>query len=587
MRQNLIILSFLAFIIPVYDLRADSSADDIRVLIDVSGSMKKSDPANLRIPAMKMLNGLIPNGSNAGVWTFGRYVNETVKWGRVDDRWRKKADSGVLKIHSNGLFTNIERALERASRGWGKADLKTKRSIILLTDGRIDISKDASKNEKSLQRVLTKRISKLVQQGVKVHTIALSKNTDEQLLKKIALDTGGSFVVAESAANLQKIFFNIFQRTTDPDMVEMNGNQFTVDSSIKEMTLLIFRNPGSKQTTLITPDKQRINAAKPGNSSWRSEQGYDLITIKKPKVGQWSIDGDVDPDNRVMVVTDLKLKLVEIPSYITPSHKISIRAELFNKDKKISKNSFLRFVEFNLEHQAPGQPSDGFKLKHTKVRKDKGQYFHQFESNLEEGLHSFEVSVNSQTFSRSKRIDIQVQWPVKVEIKSLETSGSYALSIKAREEYLKAGSLKPKLILESPDKQTQELDMEDDSGVWKTQIDTSQDGIYRALITISAENTVEKAIDLDLGAFPMIGVFKPSSEPIEGSGSVEADPQESEKNQEPAEIKGEQGSDWIQIAIIAGIVNLILILIVIGVVYFIRKKPSSADFSIEEGVADV
>ncbi len=31
------------------------------------GSMKKTDLLNLRIPAMKMLNGLIPDGSYAGV----------------------------------------------------------------------------------------------------------------------------------------------------------------------------------------------------------------------------------------------------------------------------------------------------------------------------------------------------------------------------------------------------------------------------------------------------------------------------------------------------------------------------------------
>ena len=126
-------------------LLAAAKYDDIRIVVDVSGSMKKTDPLNLRIPALKLLNGLIPNGSLAGVWTFGRYVNMTVKWGRVDDAWRKQADLGADQIHSNGLFTNIEKALARASQGWDKSDPDTRRNIILLTDGKVDISRDREK----------------------------------------------------------------------------------------------------------------------------------------------------------------------------------------------------------------------------------------------------------------------------------------------------------------------------------------------------------------------------------------------------------------------------------------------------------
>ena len=40
---------------------------DIRVLIDISGSMKQTDPNNLRAPALKILTGLIPAGVQAGV----------------------------------------------------------------------------------------------------------------------------------------------------------------------------------------------------------------------------------------------------------------------------------------------------------------------------------------------------------------------------------------------------------------------------------------------------------------------------------------------------------------------------------------
>ena len=45
---------------------------DVRLVIDVSGSMKQNDPNNLRQPAVELLVQLLPEGSKAGVWTFGK-----------------------------------------------------------------------------------------------------------------------------------------------------------------------------------------------------------------------------------------------------------------------------------------------------------------------------------------------------------------------------------------------------------------------------------------------------------------------------------------------------------------------------------
>jgi hypothetical protein len=87
---------------------ATEPVTDLRVLIDVSGSMKHNDPHNLRAPALRLLVGLVPEGSRAGVWTFGRFVNMPVKLGRVNQTWKQMARAEAGKIHSNGLFTNIE-----------------------------------------------------------------------------------------------------------------------------------------------------------------------------------------------------------------------------------------------------------------------------------------------------------------------------------------------------------------------------------------------------------------------------------------------------------------------------------------------
>jgi uncharacterized protein (TIGR03503 family) len=584
MKQCLSIMIILTITAIAQNASAADNNNDIRVIIDVSGSMKKTDPLNLRVPAMKMLNGLIPDGSYAGVWSFGRYVDMTVKWGKVDKDWRKQADIGASKIHSNGLFTNIESALDRATLGWETVDSKVKRSIILLTDGRVDISKDKEKNKASRNAILTKSIQALKKKGVKVHAIALSKDADASLLKQLALETVGSFETAESAEELQKIFFKLFERATDPDMIELKGNEFTVDKSIKEMTLLIFRPKGSKLTQLYPPDSAIINSKLKGKSTWRSEEGYDLITIKEPIVGVWKIDAYSDPYNRLMVVTDLKLKVGDIPPYLTPAQAINITAELHNKNQKISKNSFLRFVEFNLTHVDENKHENQLALTHTDVREDKGQYLHLLEEKLAEGKHSFIVTIDSQTFNRLKRVDVEVQWPVKVEVKSTTEPGTYRLTVQALEEYLKPDTLRVNVQLKAPDGQQSKLRLDNISNVWGTEINTNQAGLYQALIETTAQSVNGEKLKYDLGAFSMVGIYQ--SEPAEIE--IESEPNLDDRidliKVEPS--MPDENTSWVQMMIIGGVFNLVLILIVGGIYFMFRRSSRKVEFSLDDELSD-
>ena len=115
---------------------------DVRILIDISGSMKHNDPHNLRAPALRLIVGLLPTGAESGVWTFGQYVNMLVPLDVVDANWKDKARAASKQINSNGLYTNIEDALKRATWDWNTPDPHVRRSIIMLTDGIVDVSKN-------------------------------------------------------------------------------------------------------------------------------------------------------------------------------------------------------------------------------------------------------------------------------------------------------------------------------------------------------------------------------------------------------------------------------------------------------------
>jgi len=184
---------------------------ELKILIDVSGSMKQTDPNNLRIPAIKLLVNLLPDGTRAGIWLFAQNTETLVETGVVNKQWKNKALKKITKIHSRGLFTNIEDAIQTSAQDWLNSSSQQKRNMILLTDGMVDISKDIMQSAESRERIMVEQIPLLQQAGAKINTIALSENADAELLDKLALDTNGWSETALSAVQLQKIFFKIFK----------------------------------------------------------------------------------------------------------------------------------------------------------------------------------------------------------------------------------------------------------------------------------------------------------------------------------------------------------------------------------------
>ena len=96
---------FTLVIIPT-DAPADKGSD-FRVLVDVSGSMKQSDPNDMRKPAVELLIRLAPDKSLVGIWTFGQHVDMLVPHRSVSGNWRNFSSSQVDQIHSSAMRTNI------------------------------------------------------------------------------------------------------------------------------------------------------------------------------------------------------------------------------------------------------------------------------------------------------------------------------------------------------------------------------------------------------------------------------------------------------------------------------------------------
>lgn len=424
---------------------------DIRILIDVSGSMKRNDPDNLRRPALRLLTELIPANSQAGVWTFGQYVNMLVPLATTDTAWKKNARDASQAIRSHGLFTNIEQTLADASWDWQAPDPGANRHMILLSDGLVDISADPALNLASRQRILNQLLPRIIQAGARIHTIALSSEADDVLLRQLAHSTQGLFEQISSPAHLERLFLRLFEQATQPDTLPLINNQIMVDSSIKELTLLIFHQTTGKETRVQLPDGSEYDHhSHPQNITWHQEQHYALITVQQPPAGTWTIIADVDPDNRVMVVTDLQLQMNTIASHLATTDTPQLSLSLRDNDGQITNKDFLYFINFSatLVH---GQDSQQWTLMDNGLRGDSkasdGNYTLIIKPPHAPGQHELTIDIDGTTFKRQKKIYYEVHdKPVIASIRSSD-HGDQALYITAIPEMINSNTLQASALI--------------------------------------------------------------------------------------------------------------------------------------------
>lgn len=387
---------------------AAATSDEIQVLIDVSGSMKQNDPDNLRIEASRLLINLLPDSAKASLWLFAEKTTSLTATDALNSAWKQQANKSAANIHSRGLYTHIEAAIQAVlSQGFAGSG---KKNLILLTDGFVDISKDIMQSADSRERILSEWIPKLQQRNIQVQTIALSEQADKELLEKLAFETGGWAETAQTAEHLQKVFLKMAQKAAPKDTLPLTDNKFNVDSGIHEFSVLVFKKPHAAPTQLVSPDGKALSKqAMVAHVSWLESQTYDLVTVKQPAVGEWRLVAEVDPDNQVMIVTDLKLQLSEIPNFLGENEALSVKAHFTDKDKLIDRTDFLSLLSLEViqDHDAP--------VKMPVLATEPGFYEHGIE-HLSLGKHLLKIVADGKTFKREIVSEIEVvATPITVE----------------------------------------------------------------------------------------------------------------------------------------------------------------------------
>lgn len=541
---------------------ADSPTTDLRVVIDVSGSMKQTDPDNLRRPALKLLTGIMPEGTRSGVWTFGQYVNMAVPYGRVDTQWKARARAEADKLHARGLYTNIETALEKAAFNWQQPEPDEDRHLLLLTDGKVDVSETDAEDRASRQRILNELLPRLVKAGVRIHTLGLSEGIDRELLTTLSAASGGWYEETRNSEDLQRLFLRLFEKAVPVQTLPLANNVFEVDEQIKDMTLLVFRKPEDPPLQIETPQQQRWNREQhPDPVIWHAEQNYDLVTVESPAAGKWQLQTREDPDNRVMILTNLSLHTDPLPDQLLAHEQLLVRAWLNDGEQRIADAQFLELVDMRLQAVMDQQPGPPVELA-LNATPEPGIYQRAVRNAFAEGQYTLHIRASAPTFERERVHHLRVYAePLRSMIEE-KPDGGYQLRIEPVVALFEPGSIQ--LAAHTREGEPIELVAQEDH--WQAVIPK---GLQADRVLIELQARRHDGRDFFAQVERRIGHTDSQQTANAGASQPKADRTSAEDSHNTGQETVDLSWQWI-IAIIA-LSNLFLILVGLAIYTYLRR----------------
>jgi len=327
---------------------------DLRLLIDISGSMKQSDPENLRAPALDLIVRLLPEGSRAGVWIFGENVELLVEHRVIDDAWRAAAQRAVADIDNSGLRTNIPGALKAVTYDIGGMDGSYRTSIVLLTDGKVDVSDSPMANASAAKILLADMAPELGATGIPVHTIALSDEADWEFLRSLAEKTNGIAEKAETPGELTEIFLQSLEMVAPTARVPVADNAFQIDASVKEFTVLVFFEDEQAALALIDPEGRRYQANTAAQGvEWFRNRKFALVTVSGPAEGLWQLQAPGSTTTRVTVISDLRLEVDPLPNSLPSGRQTELGLRLMERGATLTDAEVLNLFVISVEITGP------------------------------------------------------------------------------------------------------------------------------------------------------------------------------------------------------------------------------------------
>jgi Mg-chelatase subunit ChlD len=301
------------------------------LIVDTSGSMKKSDPLMIRRAAVQLFVSLLDAQDTVAITGFDDDARVLAAAVALDTASRRRLLAAAGRITSKGAHTNLHTALDEGLELLQTIpDRGERRMLILLTDGIMD-SGDATRDAAYAAELRGAFAARCRNRRVKVHTLAFTEASDRALLAEVAAATGGNFEIAETDADLPPVFARLFEKVKLPESLPVRDSAFEVDPSVQRFTVYLQKR-SDVQAELHTPGGVRQTAARhEAKTDWLETPQFAVATVAQPEPGTWRATADAPGAERVYAAADTPLLVAVSPARVAAGEPVRVESR-FERD---------------------------------------------------------------------------------------------------------------------------------------------------------------------------------------------------------------------------------------------------------------
>ncbi|RKZ28808.1 hypothetical protein DRQ26_00355 [bacterium] len=368
----------------------------ILILLDASGSMRDTDPDQLRKLAAQTTITLLSGEDRIAIAEFSDNGKILSSWLSPNDR--EKLFDAVSRAGDNGQYTDFRAALSTAIKIFKNAPQKSRKMVLLLSDGlfepnlessiyapyHIDYGIAKTGKGKTARRQLRKKFTQKVlpvamrmiredivpdlrKRGIEVFTVALGENADREFLSKVASETSKnptelhSFEVS-SPLQLVDAFAKILQYAQNRFILQSTEGKITaaqdeifIDEFIKNPVFIIVSDDKSASFSITSPSNEEETAIPHTHPALKLFPVSDELIPGKWRYGFSSGSGRF----KMLVVgeSSLWMKITGLRERYAAGETISISVDIMNRGenaiKEISEESKITANIYSAESKSP------------------------------------------------------------------------------------------------------------------------------------------------------------------------------------------------------------------------------------------
>jgi pimeloyl-ACP methyl ester carboxylesterase len=259
------------------DQQTQQDKKSIVFILDSSGSMKESDPDNMRLNALASLAEEMDLFKNVMIIDFDDKVNWVNSDNFTHPDFNRLRDE-IMTIDADG-GTNIGQAFLFTTDILQRFNLTETTTVVLLTDGLGDYSGEANWFK---------------ERRIPVFTISLMDNINEKLLYDIARETNGVYFKAHSEFDIIDAYYSITSQLNSMSIICKERTRgsgsfqktFMVEPGAFLFRISLFSNSALEDVSLIPPGTSNQAGQYMGNMVSPS---YFGTKIDRPAAGSWTI----------------------------------------------------------------------------------------------------------------------------------------------------------------------------------------------------------------------------------------------------------------------------------------------------------